>query len=340
MRTPFMPPILSRLAARVNAKLLIEPEYGFVGLIIFPNGQRSFFSDNKFNLNPLSSVKIAQDKAYTSFFLRSLGYSVPEERTFFRERFRRHLAKSRGIEDAVRYAQEIGWPVFVKPSRLSQGRFVAKVHNRRELRCFARNIFKHDRVMIAQQACTGADYRVIILDNQVLSAYCRKPLCVTGDGRSSIFQLLEAKQAAFRAEGRDTDIPIDDQRIHAVLKRHHLKMESVLEIGDSVSLLDVANLSLGGTIEDVTSTLHSDYAELCIRVAHDMDLRFCGIDFVTVDAAQPLDRYYILEINSAPGLDNYRFSGIAQQEYVDELYLKVLQAIMQGPPKAEEVPEV
>ncbi len=56
-----MPEILARTAARLGAEVLLEPGYGFVGLIRFPNGRKSFFWDNKFNLNPISSVKICQD---------------------------------------------------------------------------------------------------------------------------------------------------------------------------------------------------------------------------------------------------------------------------------------
>ena len=106
MLKPFMRETLARLAVRLGAEITFEPEYGFVGLIIFPNGRRTFFWDNKFNLNPLSSVKIAQDKGYTNFFLKSLGYSVPIEKTFFSRRFRRHLSESRGIGDAYRYSQQ------------------------------------------------------------------------------------------------------------------------------------------------------------------------------------------------------------------------------------------
>lgn len=332
MRKPFMNSILARLAPQLGANLLIEPEFGFVGLIVFPNGRQSFFWDNKFNLNPLSSVKIARDKAYASFFLRSLGYSVPKEKTFFRARFRQHLEKSRGLEEAYRYAQELGWPVFLKPCRLSQGQFIAKVYSREEFYRFAPTIFKHDRVMIVQQACMGSDYRVIVLDQEVLCAYRRKPLSVVGDGFSTVEELLAALQERFIREGRDTVVPMADERIQALLRRSGYDYKSTIPKGHLLQLLDVANLSLGGTLEDVTDQLHPDYANLCIRVARQMDLRFCGVDILTNDATAPLADYAIIEINSAPGLDNYLFTGEQQQDYVDSLYLKVLRAIMNGSP--------
>ena len=75
MRTPFIRDILQRLASRLGAEVRFHPD-GFVGTIRFGSGAYSLFWDNKFNLNPVSSVKIAQDKFYTSFVLK--GSRVPE----------------------------------------------------------------------------------------------------------------------------------------------------------------------------------------------------------------------------------------------------------------------
>jgi D-alanine-D-alanine ligase-like ATP-grasp enzyme len=182
-----------------------------------------------------------------------------------------------------------------------------------------------------QQACTGTDYRIIVLDNEILCAYRREPLGVIGDGQSSIRELLDNAQEAFEKEGRDTIIPLEDERILATLKRYKLQLSSILPAGRAVTLLDVANLSLGGMTKDITDTINPECASICIQAARDMDLRFCGVDLITEDATLPLTNYAILEINSAPGLDNYLFSGVQQQDYVDGLYLKVLNAIMNGP---------
>lgn len=37
-----------------------------------------------------------------------------------------------------------------------------------------------------------------------------------------------------------------------------------------------------------------------------------------------VEDHIILEVNSAPGLDNYAYTGEKQKEYVDELYLQIL----------------
>jgi len=48
---------------------------------------------------------------------------------------------------------------------------------------------------------------------------------------------------------------------------------------------------------------------------------------VAGDISQPADRYWVLEINSAPGLDHYAKTGRAQQQIVEDLYLKVLKSL-------------
>lgn len=322
-----MPEILARIAPRLGAEVVLAPP-GFVGRIRFPNGRISYFWDNKFNLNPISSVKLASDKGYTSWFLRELGYPTPAERLFFRERFRKHVAGAEGVDGAVSFANELGWPVVVKPAGLSQGRLVAVVHDEEELRTWAQQIFEKERVMLVQQYLAGADYRLVVLDGRVLSAYERVPLAVTGDGTSTVRELVEATQREFIATGRDSVIPLHDPRIAMRLARRGLTLDSILANQRTERLIDVANLSLGGTSRDVTPALHPAWVALAARIAADLDLRFCGIDLITAgELHAPPGDYAILEINSAPGLDNYSASGPEQEAAVDELYLAVLRAI-------------
>jgi len=328
---PFMPAILKRLAPTMGARVLLEPEFKIVGLICFPNGRRSFFWHNKFNLNSVSAARIAQDKGYTNFFLRSLGYSLPESRTFFHKGFRRRVQSERGLVAARRYARELGWPVFVKPCRGSQGDGVAMATNMREFDEAAHRAFAQYRVLVVEQACSGRDYRIIVLDGEVISAYERIPLAVTGDGTSTVAELLAARQRAFDAEGRDTRIPVNDRRIATVLKRCRLRLTSVPAEGRVLRVVDAANLSLGGATRDITPLLHASFGQLAARIATDMDLRLAGIDLMAPDATAPMSSYAVLEVNSAPGLYHYGGFGAEHDARIDSLYLRVLQAVERGP---------
>ena len=181
--------------------------------------------------------------------------------------------------------------------------------------------------MLVQRFYAGNDYRLVVLDNEVISAYQRTPLFVVGDGKANVRQLLKRKQKQFLNFGRDTEIDIDDFRIRLKLHRRRLTLESVLPVGEKMDLLDNANLSTGGDALDVTAEVHPDFRRLATNIIRDMGLRMSGVDIITDDIRAPLDRYVLIEINSAPGLDNYASIGVRQRKRVDELYLRVLQAL-------------
>ena len=325
-----MPAILRRIAPKLGARVVLEPEHGFVGTVYFRNGRKSLFWDNKFDLNPISSVKIAQDKGYTNFFLAEGGFKVPRECTVFARAFHRHIANPRGLSSAGRFAKTIGYPVYVKAVRRSQGDMVFQAHSRLELFARLREIFHSDRMAIVQECCAGRDYRLVVLDGEVISAYQRVPLHVTGDGRRTVRQLLEAKQKEFVKSARDTVIPWRDLRLKRAMEKKGLGWRSVIPAGQRVTLLEVANLSLGGDTIDVTEHLDASVTRLAASVAQHLCLRFCGVDVMMTDATAPLGDYRILEVNSAPGLDHYAYSGRRQRRLVDDLYLKVLKAVERG----------
>lgn len=314
----------------MGAKLLIEPDYQFVGQIIFKNGKKTFFRNTNFNINHLGSVEIARDKDYSKFFLKKFGYKVCEGRTFFGDKLNENLQKEkrRDMEAGLLYAQKLGFPVIVKPNNLSQGTLVAKVRSPEEYRNVAKKIFKKTQVLLIERFYPGLDYRIVVLDDKVISAYQRIPLSVKGDGKNSIKKLLEKKQAEFIRSGRDTVIRFDDFRFKNKLKDSSLRLDYVPKKGKIVPLLDNANLSTGGEAVDVTDKIHPEFAKLAINITKDMGLRFCGVDLIsTGKLTDPIEDYSIIEINGAPGLDNYACIGKKQNKIVEDLYLKLLKAL-------------
>jgi len=325
---PFMGRLMRKLAPKIGAKVLVEPEWGVVGQLTFKNGRRSYFRSNVIDINPLGASEIAKDKAYADFFLRKLGYPTVGGKTFFSNEFCKALKSKRNASAALTYAKKIGFPVIVKPNSQSQGKGVARVDNGKELRRALRSVFKLDRVVLVQPLVLGEDYRIVVLDGKVISAYRRVPLSVTGDGRSNIVQLLRKKQRAFDVSGRDTKLKFNDPRVRQKLQRQNLSLRSVLSKGETVILLDSANLSSGGDSIDVTKAIHASLKKLAVNVTKDMGLRLCGVDLlVTGDISKVPKKVSIIEINSAPGLDHYAQSGKTQEKLVEGMYRKVLQQL-------------
>ncbi|MES2408869.1 MAG: cyanophycin synthetase [Patescibacteria group bacterium] len=325
--TPFLGPMLQKLAPKIGAKVIMEPEWGVVGQILFKNGNIKYFRDGRMDLNTLGSTEIAVDKDYSTFFMKNLGYSTIPGKAFYSPRWHKAIgAKHRTIDDAFVYAESLGFPVIIKPNSGTQGSHVTLVHNKKEFYKGIKAVFKYDRIALVQSLVIGSDYRIVVLDKNVISAYKRIPLNITGDDKSTVSQLLKTKQKEFVIKGRDTRIKTKDPRIIDKLLHQGLTMHSIIKQGEKIFLLDNANLSTGGDSVDVTDTMHQSVKKLAVKLTKDMGLRLCGVDImIDGDIEDKLNNnYWIIEINAAPGLDHYVTSGAKQEKIVEKLYLEVL----------------
>jgi D-alanine-D-alanine ligase-like ATP-grasp enzyme len=319
--------ILERIAPRIGARIAFEP-WGFAGQITFQSGRRAYFKGSSIGLNTIAAADIAKDKDFSYFFLESMNYrTIPSEK-FFRDDWADVLNSTQRISAALDYCDRISYPLIVKPNSGSQGRGVAKVNNRIEAERAILAVFELDRIVLVQSFISGQDYRIVVLDNRIISAYRRTPLKVIGDGSASIDELIKLKQATFISVGRDTKIKVDDPRIDETLRCIGMDRYSIPVKDETVFLLSNANLSAGGDAEDVTKYVHPNLMKLCVDVTRDMGLRLCGVDVILQDNIdKPNTDYFLLEINAAPGLDHYAQIGSEQEQIVEALYLEVLESM-------------
>ena len=78
----------------------------------------------------------------------------------------------------------------------------------------------------------------------------------------------------------------------------------------------------------MTKSIHKDFKKIAINLTKDMGLRICGVDLmVDGDIADKPKKYWVIEVNSAPGLDHYVTTGKAQAKIVEDMYLKVLKSM-------------
>ncbi|MEH2313566.1 MAG: cyanophycin synthetase [Nostoc sp.] len=327
METPFVTSIIQKVAEEIGAVVLVDPECTFVGLITFKNGNKTFFRTTRFSVNSSASASIAKDKGVSSFFLNKFGYKVTEGKTFFSKELCEEIANYRNIDAGFYYAKELGFPLIVKPINLSQGAFVTKVHNKQEYYQAAKKILQKISGFIVERFYSGNDYRIVVFDDEVVSAYQRIPLFIMGDGQSNVFELLQEKQETFIKNGRKEIIDFEDYRIKKNLQRRKLNFSSVIPKNNIVYLLDNANLSTGGEAIDFTENIHPDFQKLAVSITKDMELRLAGVDILTSDITSPMVDYTIIEVNGAPSLTHYASFGEVQTKRVENLYLKILKAL-------------
>ncbi|HYE00226.1 MAG TPA: cyanophycin synthetase [Alphaproteobacteria bacterium] len=234
-------------------------------------------------------------------FLDNLGFPVP----------RGDVVGT--LEEAQQVAEEIGYPVVVKPVAGHKGIGVtAGVRTVDELAFAfgkaAEAIPEGEPAdIIVENFITGFDFRLLCVDGEFVAATKREPANVTGDGTSTIAQLIEIEnQSPLRADTPTSPLAkviVDDQLANALAEKG-LTLESVLPAGTKVFLRKVANLSLGGVSEDVTDVVHPDTIALCRAVSSYLRLTCLGIDVICDDISKSWKEgnFGIIEINAAPGI--------------------------------------
>jgi D-alanine-D-alanine ligase-like ATP-grasp enzyme len=318
-------PVFLSVAEKLGLKVLVEPTRGIYGAILFENGNKYYLKDINFNLNSTVSASLSKNKAATSYFLKEFGYNVPEFTMVYSDEKCTRIKSNDTISSGLEYAQKIGFPIILKPNNMSQGSYVFKAINENEYHIFISEILSHCDTAQIQKFYEGNDYRIVVLDKKILSAYQRVPFYVIGDGSLSILELIEKKQQAFIVFGRDTILTKNDIRSVYKLAQQGLSLGSAPLFGEKIYLQDISNLSVGGETIELTDKIHPSFIDLSLLIARDMNLTMCGIDIITDDITQQNDgKFTVIEINSAPGLDNYAYEGSRQEVYVEQLYSEVL----------------
>lgn len=311
--------IFTRLANKHKVKIIVEPEYGYAMQITTKQGKKVYVRGTTFPLNDLGASAIARDKGNTTFFLKKMGYPVPKGRAFYSEAWGKQIGSKETVKEALKYAQKIVWPVIIKPNDASGGELVFLCNNGEEfLHAVGLITLKHD-IFVVQEYVQGFDYRLLVLDGEVVASYQRLPLSIVGDGSKTIMKLLEVKKVK---QNNHTDVL--NARILATLHQQKLKWNTVLEKGRMVELLPSANLSSGGRALDVLENLHNDWKKNAQKIAHDLDLRYCGIDIISQKLlSEKPCKYVVLEVNAAPGISGFAVGGKTQKKKAEEIYEKI-----------------
>jgi cyanophycin synthetase len=243
------------------------------------------------------AVDIASNKELTNRLLHEVGIPVPRSATVRTE------------DECVSAAKRIGYPVVIKPLDGNHGRGVCiNLKSEEEIRKFFPVALEESRngIVIVETFVTGKDYRILVVNNQVVSVAERVPAHVVGDGEHTVQELIDITNSdPRRGVGHEkilTRISVDSQTQES-LDRGGFTLESVPEAGEFVQLKQTGNMSTGGTSIDRTDDIHPDNAQIAQQAAMVVGLDVAGIDFIAVDIAQSVRQAggAIVEVNAGPG---------------------------------------
>lgn len=240
-------------------------------------------------------VEIACNKEDTKYLLEQAEVSVPRGEIIRRES---------SLEEACAY---VGFPLVIKPVDGNHGRGITVNINNLEDALVAFHAAKAvSNSVIIEKFITGEDYRLLVINNVLVAAALRTPANVIGNGRSTIQQLIDEVNSdprrGFGHENVLTKITTNDLTL-GLINSAGYTIDSILPAGERLILKDTANLSTGGTAEDVTDFVHPANISMCERISRIIDLDICGIDIMTTDISKPLEETggAVLEVNAGPG---------------------------------------
>lgn len=202
----------------------------------------------------------------------------------------------------------IGFPLVVKPLDGNQGK--GATTNIQNMECALEALRRaqvYSQKAVVERYIQGRDFRALVIDQKLVAVAMRTPAAVMGDGKSTITELVEAvNKDPRRGNGHCkvlSKIMLDAASLE-LLQLKGLTPDSVLPEGTELWLKTTANLSTGGTAEDVTDTVHPANKTLFERIARVVDLDICGIDVMAPDLQTPVAQNggAIIEVNAAPGL--------------------------------------
>jgi len=237
---------------------------------------------------------ISRDKDLTKSLLSSCGVPVPEGR----------LVDS--ADDACDAAEDIGYPVVVKPSDGNHARGVfTNLITRAEVESAYAAAVEEGSGVIVERFVRGSEHRLLVIGGKLVAAARGETAKVIADGESTIDQLIDSQINSDPRRGAEEEYPLD---ILSLSDNPVARLEVTRQgfSGDSIPPAgrEVLIVRSGNHTDDITDSVHPDTAATAALAARIVGLDIAGVDLVCEDISQPLDeqRGAIVEVNAGPGL--------------------------------------
>ena len=237
---------------------------------------------------------IASDKDLTKTLLKACGVPVPEGEV---------VSSAAAAWEA---AQDIGLPVVVKPTDGNHGRGVTlDLMTQEDVEAAYAVAEPEGSDVIVERYIRGHEHRLLVVGGKLVAAARGESACVTGDGRSSVRELIDTQINCDPRRGTTEDHPLSpidlatDGAVMLDLQRQGLTPSDVPVAGRRVLIQRNGNVSI-----DCTDEVHPEVAHQVALAARVVGLDIAGVDVVAEDISKPLHLQggAVVEVNAGPGL--------------------------------------
>lgn len=275
----------------------------------FGLGKNSRWLDSSFtDSTPAISANFVRDKIICSHFLNEAGFPTPKN----------YVATS--IENAVSIADKLGYPVVVKASNLDGGLGVyCDLKNGNEVRVAYEKVKKISKQVMVEEYIFGKDYRLQVCRDHVYWAIERKGPRVTGDGKSTIIELVNSfnKNRELENQTAEIQLPLIDfnDDVKYFLQKNGLTPNFIPPIGQEIKLRAANNIAGGGILVPALDIVHEDNIQLALDISRYLRLDLAGIDLLIPDISQSwkTQKCAVCEVNAMPQISGKRHQYLLEK---------------------------
>lgn len=240
---------------------------------------------------------LARNKVWAAALLRRAGIPVPDH------------AIVRNRKEAAAFAAHIGYPVVIKPADRDGGVGVAAgLEDEFQVFRALDQSMRHSKRVLVEKHVHGRDFRLVVINGQVVWVIERVPAGIVGDGVRTVGALVaEGNRDPRRGAGAGAMLKelVLDEEATELLAGQGLNEHSIPSASLFVRLRRTANITSGGTPVLVPlSDIHPTNLRLAERAAAVLRLDIAGVDFICPNISQPWNEVggAINEVNAQPQL--------------------------------------
>lgn len=213
-------------------------------------------------------------------------------------------------------------PLVTKPcSGTGAGRGItSRIGTVRELRRAIGVAAIYDDAVLVEEHVEANSYRLLYLDGQLLDAIWRRRPSVTGNGSSTVDELVDEENSLRKqADGiRALSLITKDRELGNQLRHLGLSRRYVPDRGEVVAVKSVVNQNNALENVRVVADVHPTIAAKCAEICERAKLRFVGVDVLAPDIRNSwhAQRVIINELNTTPGLHHHVLTATGSDDHL------------------------
>ncbi|WP_018658611.1 bifunctional glutamate--cysteine ligase GshA/glutathione synthetase GshB [Allofustis seminis] len=249
---------------------------------------------------------IMENKTVTKKVLAHAGFRVPYGKEF------NGLAEAMEAYDGFK-----NMAVVVKPKSTNYGWGISVFKSPPTKKAYEEAVkiaLDFDDSFLVEEYIPGTEYRFFVLNGETKAVLLRVPANVTGDGHSTIEELIDIKnEDPLRGINHQTPMGrLEKGKIERLmLHEQGLDFHSVPPKGKRIFLRENSNISTGGDSIDMTDQMDPSYKKVAENIAQAIDVSVTGIDLIIPDfkikSTKEKPGYVCLEANFNPAMNMHAF---------------------------------